>query len=154
MCTTTPLRWGWARERASPSGAARGLQQARGKPNHPDAAAPTCSSLPRWLLLPAVAALRISARAAVHPLRLPTCTAMPPVPARLPRSAVHFFASSDKAKRVLGWQPQHNFLKDVDQVGLIWAVLRWEDVPCRAVLLSCAALCCGGAALCCAVLCR
>lgn len=32
-------------------------------------------------------------------------------------SAVHFFASADKAKRVLGWQPHHNFLKDVNQVG-------------------------------------
>lgn len=32
------------------------------------------------------------------------------------RSAVHFFASADKAKRVLGWQPQHNFMKDVAQV--------------------------------------
>lgn len=31
---------------------------------------------------------------------------------------MHFFASSDKAKRVLGWQPKHNFLKDVDQVRL------------------------------------
>jgi hypothetical protein len=29
---------------------------------------------------------------------------------------VHFFASADKAKRVLGWQPQHDFLRDVDQV--------------------------------------
>lgn len=28
----------------------------------------------------------------------------------------HFFASSDKAKRVLGWQPSHNFLKDVGQL--------------------------------------
>jgi hypothetical protein len=27
---------------------------------------------------------------------------------------VHFFASSDKAKRELGWQPKHNFLADVD----------------------------------------
>lgn len=27
---------------------------------------------------------------------------------------VHFFAGADKAKAVLGWQPQHNFLADVD----------------------------------------
>ena len=32
-----------------------------------------------------------------------------------PFRAVHFFASSDKAKRVLGWKPQHNFLKDVEE---------------------------------------
>ncbi|KAL4429050.1 hypothetical protein ABPG77_006089 [Micractinium sp. CCAP 211/92] len=28
----------------------------------------------------------------------------------------HFFASADKAKRLLGWQPKHNFMKDVDQL--------------------------------------
>ena len=28
-------------------------------------------------------------------------------------STVHFFASADKAKRVLGWRPAHNFMKDV-----------------------------------------
>ncbi|PSC72036.1 Chloroplast stem-loop binding of 41 kDa chloroplastic [Micractinium conductrix] len=28
----------------------------------------------------------------------------------------HFFSSADKAKRVLGWQPKHNFLKDVEQL--------------------------------------
>lgn len=33
-----------------------------------------------------------------------------------PFRAVHFFASADKAKQVLGWQPQHNFMKDVDQL--------------------------------------
>ncbi len=33
------------------------------------------------------------------------------------RSTGHFFASADKAKRLLGWQPKHNFMKDVDQVG-------------------------------------
>lgn len=33
-----------------------------------------------------------------------------------PFRAVHFFASADKAKRVLGWQPHHNFLKDVNQL--------------------------------------
>ena len=33
------------------------------------------------------------------------------------RSTVHFFASADKAKRVLGWRPAHNFTKDVEQVG-------------------------------------
>jgi hypothetical protein len=27
---------------------------------------------------------------------------------------VHFFASSDKAKRELGWKPAHDFLGDVD----------------------------------------
>jgi hypothetical protein len=27
---------------------------------------------------------------------------------------VHFFASSDKAKRELGWKPAHDFLSDVD----------------------------------------
>lgn len=30
-----------------------------------------------------------------------------------PFRAVHFFASSDKAKKVLGWRPKHNFLSDV-----------------------------------------
>lgn len=29
---------------------------------------------------------------------------------------VHFFASSDKAKKHLGWQPKHNFLSDVAQL--------------------------------------
>jgi hypothetical protein len=29
---------------------------------------------------------------------------------------VHFFASADKAKRVLGWQPQHTFMGDVEQL--------------------------------------
>ncbi|GAB4816663.1 hypothetical protein N2152v2_003709 [Parachlorella kessleri] len=33
-----------------------------------------------------------------------------------PFRAVHFFASSDKAKRVLDWKPRHNFLRDVDQL--------------------------------------
>ncbi|GAB4816081.1 hypothetical protein N2152v2_003127 [Parachlorella kessleri] len=28
----------------------------------------------------------------------------------------HFFASADKAKRVLGWRPAHNFLGDVEQL--------------------------------------
>jgi nucleoside-diphosphate-sugar epimerase len=32
-----------------------------------------------------------------------------------PFRTVHFFASSDKAKRVLGWKPQHTFLADVPQ---------------------------------------
>ena len=27
---------------------------------------------------------------------------------------MHFFAGADKAKAVLGWQPQHDFLADVD----------------------------------------
>jgi len=31
-----------------------------------------------------------------------------------PFRTVHFFASADKAKRVLGWKPQHDFLKDVE----------------------------------------
>lgn len=30
-----------------------------------------------------------------------------------PFRAVHFFASSDKAKRELGWRPAHDFMKDV-----------------------------------------
>jgi hypothetical protein len=29
---------------------------------------------------------------------------------------VHFFASSEKAKRELGWVPRHDFLGDVDQL--------------------------------------
>ena len=33
--------------------------------------------------------------------------------------AVHFYASAEKAKRELGWQPKHNFLKDV--AGLVEA---------------------------------
>lgn len=36
-----------------------------------------------------------------------------------PFRTVHFFASSDKAKRVLGWQPQHTFMGDVE--GLVAA---------------------------------
>lgn len=32
-----------------------------------------------------------------------------------PFRTVHFFASSDKAKRVLGWKPKHDFLKDVEE---------------------------------------
>jgi nucleoside-diphosphate-sugar epimerase len=32
------------------------------------------------------------------------------------RRTVHFFASSDKAKKELGWQPKHNFLADVAQL--------------------------------------
>ena len=31
-----------------------------------------------------------------------------------PFRTVHFFASSDKAKRVLGWKPKHDFLSDVE----------------------------------------
>lgn len=30
-----------------------------------------------------------------------------------PFRAVHFFASSSKAQRLLGWTPQHDFLSDV-----------------------------------------
>jgi len=30
-----------------------------------------------------------------------------------PFRTVHFFASADKAKKVLGWRPKHNFLDDV-----------------------------------------
>jgi len=33
-----------------------------------------------------------------------------------PFRTVHFFASSDKAKRELGWVPRHDFLGDVDQL--------------------------------------
>ena len=29
------------------------------------------------------------------------------------RRTAHFFASADKAKRMLGWYPEHNFLMDV-----------------------------------------
>lgn len=35
------------------------------------------------------------------------------LPASPPRT-IHFFASSDKAKRELGWAPKHNFQKDVE----------------------------------------
>ena len=28
----------------------------------------------------------------------------------------HFFTGTDKAKKVLGWQPKHNFLKDIDDL--------------------------------------
>ncbi len=28
----------------------------------------------------------------------------------------HFFASADKAKRELGWHPEHNFLMDVGEL--------------------------------------
>jgi nucleoside-diphosphate-sugar epimerase len=31
-----------------------------------------------------------------------------------PFRAVHFFASADKAKRELGWKPEHDFIKDVN----------------------------------------
>lgn len=33
-----------------------------------------------------------------------------------PFRTVHFFASTDKAKILLRWQPKHNFLSDVDQL--------------------------------------
>jgi nucleoside-diphosphate-sugar epimerase len=32
-----------------------------------------------------------------------------------PFRAVHFFASTDKAKKVLGWKPEHTFLGDIDE---------------------------------------
>lgn len=32
-----------------------------------------------------------------------------------PFRAVHFFASTDKAKKILGWKPEHTFLEDVDE---------------------------------------
>ena len=53
-----------------------------------------------------------------------------------PCSTVHFFASPDKAKRVLGWQPQHNFLKDVEQVGPVQMAPVWDGASgggCRLV---------------------
>jgi hypothetical protein len=43
----------------------------------------------------------------------PTTTSLPTPPNPPPRT-VHFFASSEKAKRELGWKPAHNFLADVD----------------------------------------
>lgn len=33
-----------------------------------------------------------------------------------PFRTVHFFAHADKAKHVLGWQPQHDFISDVPQL--------------------------------------
>jgi nucleoside-diphosphate-sugar epimerase len=39
---------------------------------------------------------------------------LPPPPSLIPCRIVHFFASAEKAKRELGWAPQHNFLADVD----------------------------------------
>ena len=33
-----------------------------------------------------------------------------------PFRAVHFFASTDKAKKVLGWRPEHTFLGDIEEV--------------------------------------
>lgn len=40
---------------------------------------------------------------------------------------IHFFASSDKAKRELGWKPQHNFLKDVDALVADYKALARES---------------------------
>lgn len=41
-------------------------------------------------------------------------------PAKFPKAfpfrTGHFFTSADKAKQVLGWQPQHDFLKDIDDL--------------------------------------
>lgn len=45
----------------------------------------------------------------------------PPSP---PRRAVHFFSSTDKAKRLLGWRPRHDFLSDVP------ALVRGGCTPC------------------------
>lgn len=38
-----------------------------------------------------------------------------PSPSKPPRT-VHFFAGADKAKRELGWKPEHDFLGDVDDL--------------------------------------
>ncbi len=40
----------------------------------------------------------------------------PPTPPPLARRIVHFFASSEKAKRELGWKPRHDFLDDVAEL--------------------------------------
>ena len=45
----------------------------------------------------------------------PHCCCRRPAPPPACRT-VHFFASADKAKRVLGWQPQHTFMGDVEQL--------------------------------------
>ena len=33
-----------------------------------------------------------------------------------PRRTVHFFASSEKAKRELGWKPRHDFQSDISDL--------------------------------------
>ena len=38
------------------------------------------------------------------------------LPCRCRCRTAHFFASVDKAKRVLGWKPEHDFLGDVEQL--------------------------------------
>lgn len=35
-----------------------------------------------------------------------------------PFRAVHFFANTDKAKKILGWKPEHTFLGDVEEVRI------------------------------------
>ena len=37
-------------------------------------------------------------------------------PAPRTHSTVHFFASSEKAKRELGWRPKHDFMSDVPEL--------------------------------------
>lgn len=52
---------------------------------------------------------------------------------------MHFFASSDKAKRVLGWKPQHTFKGDVEQVGWYEGARRvrvWGQLAAQAGLQS------------------
>lgn len=44
-----------------------------------------------------------------------------------PFRTIHFFASSDKAKRDLGWQPKHNFLGDVDSLVASYMVSKRQD---------------------------
>ena len=38
------------------------------------------------------------------------------LPALCACRTAHFFASADKAKRELGWHPEHNFLMDVGEL--------------------------------------
>ncbi len=59
------------------------------------------------------------------------------------RRPVHFFASSDKAKRVLGWKPNHTFLKDVNQVCLLHCFPRAHPfIQCLLLLLLLPLCCC------------
>lgn len=42
------------------------------------------------------------------------CPPPPELPPSPPCRTTHFFASSEKAKRELKWEPRHDFLSDVD----------------------------------------
>jgi hypothetical protein len=52
-----------------------------------------------------------------HPTPPQQHATYPSPPGPLACRTVHFFASAEKAKRVLGWKPEHDFMSDVE--GLV-----------------------------------